>query len=325
MNIGLDIGYSSTKATTGPSKTTTFPSVVGTPDKAHFSLNTTPTSIILVDPHHVQIGQGAIDQSRFLHRREDRHWIESDEWYQLFLAAMTELTTGSPEITVTTGLPVAFYSDRALVRERLLGVHRVRREERRAQQLTVTTCYVLPQPYGALLAACLDNRGHITNTELATGTIGIIDIGGKTTNLLSVNALAEIGRETASANTGAWDAVRHVRTWLADHCPELELRDHQVIDAIIARQVKYFGDTIDLTEPINAALEPLADQVIAAATQLWNGAAALNRIIISGGGALLLGPYITRHFRHAYVAEDPVFANALGFWRFCQYKARKNQ
>lgn len=323
MNTGIDIGYSHTKATAGTDRNITFPSVVGTPDKARFSLTTTPTSIILIEPYHVQIGDGAISQSRFLHRREDRHWIESDEWYQLFLSAMTELSTGSPEVTITTGLPVAFYSDRATVRDRLLGVHRVQREERRAQRLTVTACYVVPQPYGALLAACLNDQGRITDTELATGAVGVIDVGGKTTNLLSVNALSEIGRETASASTGAWDAVRHVRDWLTDHCPELELRDHQVIDAIIARKVKYFGDPIDLSEPINAALEPLADQVIAEATQLWNGAAALDRIIVSGGGALLLGPYITRHFRHAQIAEDPVFANALGFWRFCQYKGRR--
>ena len=32
----------------------------------------------------------------------------------------------------------------------------------------------------------------------------------------------------------------------------------------------------------------------------------------------LLGPYVTRHFRHARAVEDPVFANAVGFWRFAQ-------
>jgi hypothetical protein len=89
-----------------------------------------------------------------------------------------------------------------------------------------------------------------------------------------------------------------------------------VIAAVIARQVRYYGEPVDLTAAIDDALEPLADQVIAEASQLWNGAAALDAILVGGGGALLLGPYIRRHFRHARVVEDAVFANALGFWRF---------
>ena len=90
MNIGLDVGYSAVKAVSG-GRRVTFPSAVGTPERARFSLNGA-SSIVLVQPDHVQVGEGAISQSRFLRRREDRRWIESGEWYTLFLAAMTELT-----------------------------------------------------------------------------------------------------------------------------------------------------------------------------------------------------------------------------------------
>lgn len=321
MNVGLDVGYSAVKVVSGDRRVT-FPSVIGTPDKARFSLNGS-ASIVLTYPDHVQVGEGAISQSRFLNRREDRRWVESPEWYDLFLAALTELTTAKAvDLRIVTGLPVAFYADRAVVRDRLLGEHKAQREGRHAQALKVTDCRVIPQPFGALLAATLDNRGRIVDADLATGAVGVIDVGGKTTNLLSVNRLSEIGRETASVNVGAWDAVRAVRAWLSDHCPDLDLRDHQVIDAVIARQVRYYGEPVDLTGIVEETLEPLAEQVLAEATQLWNGGAALDAILISGGGALLLGPYIRRHFRHARVVDDPVFANALGYWRFAQRLAR---
>jgi plasmid segregation protein ParM len=153
--------------------------------------------------------------------------------------------------------------------------------------------------------------------------VGVIDVGGKTTNLLSVNRLSEIGRETASVNVGAWEAVRSLREYLNVHHPGLdELRDHQVIDAVIARQVKYYGEPVDLAGAIDDVLEPLADQVLAEASQLWNGGATLDAILVGGGGAHLLGPYVCRHFRHARVVEDPVFANAVGFYRFAQRLAR---
>ncbi len=318
MNVGLDVGYSATKAVAGDRRVT-FPSVVGTPDRPRFSVNGDAGAIILLTPDRVQVGEGAVSQSRFIQRREDRRWVESAEWYALFCAALSELSAASVvELRIVTGLPVAFYDDRQEVRSRILGEHKVQREGRRSQVFRVTDCRVIPQPFGALLAATLDDRGRIVNHALATGAVGVIDIGGKTTNLLSVNRLSEISRETASVNVGAWDAVRAVRTWLDRHCPDLELRDHQVIEAIIARRVKYYGEVVNLAAAVDDALEPLADQVIAEASQLWNGAAMLDAILVSGGGALLLGPYITRHFRHARVVEDAVFANALGFWRFAQ-------
>ena len=76
---------------------------------------------------------------------------------------------------------------------------------------------------------------------------------------------------------------------------------------------------------MDAALEPMAEQVIAQATQLWNGGAGLDAVLVSGGGALLLGPAIEAHFRHARVVEEPVFANALGYWRFAQHLSNAQQ
>jgi len=324
MNVGLDVGYSAVKAVSGDRRAT-FPSIVGTPDKAHFSLNGS-TSLVLVSPDHVQVGEGAIEQSRFIRPREDRSWIESSEWYSLFLAALTELTSAKrAELRIVTGLPVAFYSDRAVVRDRLLGEHRAQREGRHAQAFQIAGCRVIPQPFGTLLAATLDDRGRVVDQALATGSVGVVDVGGKTTNLLSVNRLSEISRETASVGVGAWDAVRAVLSWLAEHYPGLEdLRPHQVVDAVISRQVKYYGEQVSLTAVVEDVLEPMADQVLAEATRLWNGGATLDAILVSGGGALLLGPYISRHFRHARVVDEPVFANALGFWRYALWVAARS-
>ena len=61
MIVGLDVGYSTTKAIGGDDLRVIFPSVVGTPDKARFSLGTDQT-IVLVSPEHVQVGDGAVSQ-----------------------------------------------------------------------------------------------------------------------------------------------------------------------------------------------------------------------------------------------------------------------
>ena len=319
MKAGIDLGYNATKVMSDRGRGM-FISVVGTPDRARFSLNGTGQDIVLTIPGDGQwlVGEGAVVQSRFATRREDRGWIESEEYYRLMLAALTEVTAGSVELKIVTGLPVSFYGDKQALQDRFLGQHRVQRDGRRSQTINISECRVIPQPFGAVLAMALDENGRIMNNDIAHGNIGVIDIGGKTTNLLSVRRLAEIARETSSVNLGAWDVVRQAREFLAVECPELDLRDHEIVEAISQRQVRYFGEPVDLSPIVDAAIEPMAEQVIAQASQLWNSGARLDAVLVTGGGAHLFGSYLQDYFRHAHVVDDPVFANVVGYYRFAQ-------
>lgn len=320
MNIGLDIGYSAVKAITG-NRRATFPSLVGTPDQARFSL-TESESIILNHPTRVQVGAGAARQSRHIKRREDRAWIESSEWYALFLAAISELTPASGvSITLVTGLPVSFYGDKEKLQGILTGEHTFERQGGNRQTVNITECRVVPQPFGALLAECLSKSGAIVREP---GNVGVIDAGGKTTNLLSVHGFEEIARETASVSAGAWDVARAVGGYLADNCPNLGLRDVDLMNAVKERRTSYYGELVDLSAIIDEQLDAMAEQVIAEASQLWNGGAGLDYILVTGGGALLLGDRLKAHFRtgHARVVVDPVWANAEGFYRLAQYLER---
>jgi hypothetical protein len=265
------------------------------------------------------VGQGAARQSRHIKRREDRNWIESSEWYHLFLAALTELTTASVDVTLVTGLPVAFYGDKTKLQNILVGEHQAQRQGRARQTFNVTACRVVPQPFGALLSECVNNAGSIVQKP---GDVGVIDVGGKTTNLLSVRGFEEIARQTSSVNVGAWDVARAVRTHLADRCPDLDLRDDALMAAVQTGAVKYYGEQVNLDGAVSGQLDEMAAQVVAEATQLWNGGAGLDYILVTGGGALLLGDRLARHFPHLRVVGEPVWANALGYWRFAQYVGR---
>lgn len=322
MEIGVNIGYAQAKTFSKVEDTVRrvlFASATGTPDKAHFSL-TGSEGITLMEPEHVLVGEEAVLQSRFLNRREDRGFTASAEWYNLFLAALSEITTGSPEALVVTGLPVAFFQgDKENVKARLTTPHTFRREGRQRQTVTVSKAVVVPEPFGTLFDVLWDDQGKVVAQDIATGSIGVIDVGGKTTNLLSVSRIKEIGRETASVNVGGWDMVRAVRTWLEVQTPKLDLRDHEIAQAIATKSVKYYGKPVDLTEIVKHTAQDLAGQVIAQATHLWNGAAKLDAILITGGGALLLGEHIQTHFPHARIVSDPVMANARGFWKYARH------
>jgi plasmid segregation protein ParM len=323
MNIGGDFGYHSTKAMGLNGQKVLFNSITGTPNKSRFSLNGADNGIIITQPNHVMVGGAVEVHSRFIQRREDRGWIDSDEYLSLLHAALTELTTASQvEVNIITGLPVDYYEqDRHLLRERLSGQHRVTRDGRTTQVFKINQCKVIPQPFGSLLAETLDDRGRVKDNGLAAGMVGVIDLGSKTTNLQAIRALQELSRESASINAGAWNAARMVRQHLATLCPDLELKDLEVMQAMMDRQVSYYGEKVVLTDAVEAALEPLTEQISTKARELWGKAAALQAILITGGGALLMGERLKRHFKHARVVDDPVFANVRGYWRLAQRDA----
>jgi len=324
MIIGIDIGYAFTKIAVN-SHTGIFPSVVGSPETASFSLTDTHRIALETDDGLVQVGQAVLDQSRFVSRPEDRGWISSDEYRWLYLAALSESTTTfyASNVMVVTGLPIAYYrDDKETLRSVMLGEHRIQREGRKEQRFVVTECRVIPQPFGTLFSAAFDPNGEVVDPDLLTGRVGIVDIGGHTTNLLSAHKAQDIDRETGSVDMGAWDIVRSVKEYLATCTPGLAPSDYDVIEAIKNKSILYLGEDIDLTDAVEESLRHFRRQVIAEATHLWNLGEALKAILITGGGAHLIGPDLLAHFsrhKNVQVVDSPVFANSIGYVRFGRY------
>ena len=323
MNAGIDLGYSHSKLVAA-GVAQRFPSVCGNLERTHFSLNGRDAGVVILTiPGDGQwiVGSDALRLSRFTPRQEDRDWIKSPAYLRYYLAALTELTTASyAEIQVVTGLPVTYFSqDREQVVERLAGEFRVQREGRNWQKFKVSRVVCIPQPFGTLLGQALDDRGRIVDDILATGRTGVVDVGGKTTGYLSVEDLAEVPSETGSIDVGCWRALTLIRDAVNARFPGLELADHE-ITAIVAGDstVHYYGEPHDVSDIVSDALAPLAERIVAEATTLWNGGARLDQILVTGGGAALIGPAICEHFRHARVVDDAAFANALGYYRYSQ-------
>ena len=71
------------------------------------------------------------------------------------------------------------------------------------------------------------------------------------------------------------------------------------------------------------ASSDLARQIISEASHLWNGGAALDAMLVTGGGALLLGDHIRQHWPHAQVVTEPVYGNAIGYWKLARRIGRQ--
>lgn len=323
MIVGIDVGYSHTKMVS-ETVAARFASICGNVERAEFSLNEQSPSARIVhipDDGDWVIGEDALYISRFRPRHEDRDWIVSPIYRRYYLTSLTELTTATyVEIEGVTGLPVTYFArDQQRLVEQLQGEFRVQREGRSWQRFRVTRMTVIPQPFGTLLSEVLNDAGRITNQSLAAGRVGVVDVGGKTTGYLCVHNLAEIPAETTSIDIGCWEALTLIRDAVNARYPGLELDDHETALLVSnGAAVSYYGETRDVSDIVRQAVAPLAERVIAEATTLWNGGARLDAILVTGGGAALVGQALCRRFPHARIVADSAFANARGYYRFAR-------
>lgn len=323
--IGIDIGYSAVKLVTA-NQQVQIPSIVGTPEQSTFKFGGRDTAFtITIGDRAYNIGEQAIEQSRFTVRQESRDWYRSVEYLALLHAALSSIyTEGHHEIVCVTGLPVAFYEDdQAEVKTLFEKVHPIRRDQNSVMPINIRQCFVIPQVMGTLLNEALSQDGLIQNRMTAEGRIGVIDIGGNTTNFLHAHKMGDVKRETTSINLGGWNAMRAVRPVIDNRCPDVDYSDHEISQIIADGEVRYKGKMLDLSSEIADVLDPMAEQLIAKAKELWpGGGARLDQILLSGGGSLMLGERIMARLDHSEmrVVEDSVFANASGYFKLAKYR-----
>ena len=318
IELGLDIGYSSTKAVfdRGSFK---VPSVVGTYEE-WFAVNAS-RKVIKLDGQKYLVGSDAIDQSQIVERREDRAWIRSDMYSRLLkfalinTAQMEALETTS--MFVVSGLPLAYFNkDAEFLKQLFIGEHRGEMDGV-TSIVTVNDARIVPQPFGALLNHALTTDGGII-PENASGRVGVIDVGGKTTNILSVKDLAEQSREATSVSVGGWTAVRKLRDFLVDQYPEVDDRASNIERILVNGSFVYYGERIGVSDAISRITKNIASQIEAELSQRWGGGSHFEKILISGGGANLVGNSIIEVLPQAFIVKDPVFANAKGFHKFAK-------
>jgi plasmid segregation protein ParM len=326
MNIGIDIGYNATKVWS-ENMSVQFPSTVGTPDVSRFGLRGDREFTITIPGDGTWLfGDQAVQKSRTLQRREDRNWIESGEYYRLLMAAIAHAEFKSGDtINVVTGLPVSYFADAEKLKQILTAEHQFSANgETKTFQIIAR---IIPQPFGSLIDAAFDFDGKILDGKIVRGKIGVIDIGGKTTNILTVDNLQEVARKTTGVNVGGWEIVRHLREILKQSNQDLadELRDHDLANIIKTKVANFHGKEIDFSMAVDAAVNPVAEDIIAEAAQVWQSGATVDKIFITGGGAMLVGMKLKQRFSHAVIVDDPIFSNVRGYYKLAVIESKKEQ
>lgn len=320
--IGLDVGYGYTKAMDG-NKTIVFPSVVSPPVEMRFDPLWDHTSDSLnrlsatFDGKHYFLGEMALRQGRFAHATLDRIRTQTEEYRVLFLTAIA-LLIQSPgeEISIVTGLPVDDLSDKEFIEKTLKGPFSLRLGEREIH-FQIDSLVVMPQPCGAFMDLLFLNSGGV-NEIYSDGSIGVIDIGYKTTDFVLMRSQEYAHKRSGSIKQGMSSIYQAgISKFSSAYRGNWDLR--RVEEVIRDGHICRLGESI----PLNPALldgefSGLAEGILAWIRQQWSDE-RIDRILCAGGGSLPLRKYLSKESPQMTFLTDPQQSNVRGFYKGARY------
>ncbi len=268
-------------------------------------------------------------------RYASRHCLRS------ILAISGSLTTDSEYgVLVTGGLPAEIYQSsldpkndmdlRKEVKRAITGIHTFTLDDGKTWRIChVEYCGTLMEGAGA--AASVQKAQKVNPPP-----IGIIDIGGRTTDLYVAQKGVPIVSFCQGKPLGVVTAENAFRKAFRDryHFPPTDLEVRQIMFAYANSEslekkpypeISNYGSAIpgtELEKMVDTAVQATADAIVSFVASSWNEsdsstaiAARYDPCVCVGGGAWFFFDALRRRIKHLQRHANPVFANAIGYAR----------
>jgi plasmid segregation protein ParM len=329
--IGFDMGYGFIKVTDGQ-RCLRFPSVIGEAlgrQRGAFGLhkqavnNEDDISVTIGDQTYF-VGDLAIRQSRVAHRGLSPHRTEGDDLKVLLLSALSTVCREPVnEFYVVTGLPPGrmHYADQ--LAEQLRGRFAVTRHQGRRDVeyvINLNTVEVVPQPLGTYWSQVLDERGGLReHSSLLSGRVGVVDIGFRTSDFATVIDGEYAPAFSRTVPVGMVSSYESLAQILAERYG-LERETYALDSTMIEGSINVNGHTENIEDIRDEALAQLALKLMVEVRSTWQ-LAEYDAVLISGGGAHMLGDIMAASVKQCVRIDNPSTANARGYHAWGMYRS----
>jgi plasmid segregation protein ParM len=323
---GNDIGYGYTKAVVRKGaravKRVVIESLIGPAIDVRYHVDLMGNG----NPHELEtngeawfFGQDARMQSPFTisPRSRDR---DAETMRVLMLAALTRAGVTSAEVQMVTGLPVAWYEDKDELTTTLRGLHTFHLDDE-SGRVDVTHLLVVPQPFGSFVTAITDAQGKLTDPDdLARGKVSVVDIGMHTSDFALFDTMRYREPLSGSIPLGMARYYELIQRRVeSEHGLQISLEEAR--EACSTFKVRDHGDSVEVGSAVESAWNSISKRIVGKAQTLWDDEArTIDRVLITGGGAVPFERAIKARFPQAVKLDEPQMANAEGFLRYALRK-----
>lgn len=244
-------------------------------------------------------------------------------FYALHMAGIDVL---NEDIVITTGLPFKHYyknkkPNEKLINAKINNLMPINGDPQIKSKNGFTIPHikshmVLPEGVAAWFNFAMDidpeNGKAIPNKEFLSKKIAIVDIGGRTTDIVVVQNFDTDSEYSATIDVGMLNVHEVIREAVIGEY-EVKLSNEEIDRAVEDNVVKMYGEMIDIKDIVDQAkLQVIGEINNEVKKKLGNGS-IFDKIIFVGGGASVFEDYLKEWFpRNGMIAENPIFANAEG-------------
>lgn len=316
--IGLDLGRSALKLVAswkdgaGAHRTRlSFPSAVAPARRlvGAEELRAAQTETVVVDGQAFFIGQTAALQGG-----DRMQGGFTDEW--LFTPAHGALLKGAIDKAAAAGVPNAHTAE---VVVGLAGRSFVPSHDQYLtalrKHLPKASVTIYPQPLGPFFQLLLDEHGGETRPDLLAQKWVIVEIGQFTTDFAVLVDGSAIEEKYSSSN-----GMRRVAEQLAREIGASKglsnLSMPELTETLQTGTLEIMGERVSVADELQRAVQPLVQEILESGSVVMGD--YLRRatgVLVAGGGAPLICPWLAREWGHAVLSEDPRFSVAEGFVR----------
>lgn len=230
-------------------------------------------------------------------------------------------------VHIATGLPVSHYYSGPEVNTTLIDG-----KVKNLKQL-VTCDYgdcaiiegniVTTEAIAAFYDQLMDMDGQPTPVfeEVKDVSVGVIDIGGKTTDCA---VILPGGQNIDTKRSGSSD----VGILMLNEQVERKIRSKFDLDtvptkmvemAIATGQINVYGKAVDVSDIVQHEKEQLAMHIMSTVNTKIGSGKDLGWVLFVGGGSIVMREQLEKYFPHARFPDKPEFANARGMLKIAKY------
>ena len=149
--------------------------------------------------------------------------------------------------------------------------------------------------------------------------IAIVDIGGKTTDIVVVENFSVKLDQAATMDIGMLSA----RSSLAERILlefDVTVSDKALIQSMRTGHIKIYGKKVDVRHLVQESLSELVHNIKTKVKQVIGKGVDLDCVIMTGGGSQVLSDAVLGWYPKQIIASNPQFSNAKGMRKYLQLK-----
>ncbi|MFC1489239.1 hypothetical protein ACFL6B_05285 [Thermodesulfobacteriota bacterium] len=338
INIGLDIGYGQVKAcvenSDGKIVKPFFPRIFAEAQGEAWS-DLRSADIFGINKDRYILGEQALNYDKAIKSSDTRDYVLHNSYWACFGKVLVDggIFNGQPVRAKRLVLGVApGHFDQKRIKKMKLKIRNgiEMTYNGRSLKFSAEQVSVLPQGAGTFFETILTDKGTQKEPGKEKMLYGIIDIGHRTIDYVLFDGQEFItDHNRLSEDSG----VRGILSELLEYTKKRFGYNGQNIEKFrpVLQGKKFLckGMRIDLSESLEQMVQKYARDIEQDAKKRWeNQLDDMYKIILCGGGAHLFSiapEFLRGNRRQIVIPSDPVFSNAVGFFKYAKMQKRLEQ